>query len=113
MGPDGQETDIEHIPVNTRKGSAYLVCVTKANVPDSLVTYLVDVFNAEIDAADTYPHDEHMTADVFRDYWFGYHCVLLIAESPSLQERNWSVALLGTNYVFILSIFSPKTYSTD
>lgn len=40
-----------------------------------------------------------MNDEEFRNYWFGYMCILLLKDSPSLEGRDWREDILGTYYV--------------
>lgn len=44
---------LDSVSCDTSTGPAVLVAVRKATAPSSLVTYLNECFNAEIDAANT------------------------------------------------------------
>src|SRR5438045_3276396 len=70
-------------------------------VPLSLLAHLSDEFNQEIDRGDTYPMEEHLPLDKFRNYWFGmFSAIMLRGNEPTLREgRDWSVDCLGSFYV--------------
>ncbi|ORY86411.1 hypothetical protein BCR37DRAFT_391186 [Protomyces lactucae-debilis] len=46
------------------------------------------------------PHNEHFDQSSFKEYWFKYNAVLLLATSPALDhDRDWQQDVLGTYYI--------------
>ncbi|KAI5837285.1 acyl-CoA N-acyltransferase [Morchella snyderi] len=95
-------------PVTLRDGTPATLypVLTAATLPASLVAFLAAQFNAEIERGDTYPHDQPLAAEHFREYWFGaFGAVLLLGaceeeEGALLREgSDWPQRCLGTFYV--------------
>jgi GNAT superfamily N-acetyltransferase len=68
------------------------------------VAYLHAEFSAEIERGCTYPMEQPMTLDKFRDYWFGTFAVVALIEEEltkeiGLEERDWEKVCLGTFYI--------------
>lgn len=102
-------TPVTVLPVMSLKG-----------VPEGLLMYLLEEFNAEIDAGDTYPMDQPFEPEEFRKYWFA-GCVGLVISGhvetlddvlasasggepgngiPMLhREPDWRELCLGTFYI--------------
>lgn len=72
-----------------------------ADVPDSLIQFMLDEFNLEIDAGQTYPQLERLTRQEFIDYWFASFCVIVLQTDKTVIEEasDWQSALLGTFYI--------------
>ncbi|KAH8146495.1 uncharacterized protein LAJ45_09441 [Morchella importuna] len=94
------------VPVTLRDGTPATLypIFAPSFLPTSLVTFLAAQFNAEIARGDTYPHDQPLAADHFREYWFGaFGAVLLTGayEEGVLEDegRDWESVCLGTFYV--------------
>lgn len=72
-------------------------------VPPSLLLYLSEQFNAEIEAGDTYPMFDTMPAAAFASYWFqNFAAVMLIGDIESaedLVEKDWTRECLGSFYI--------------
>ncbi|KAF2758281.1 hypothetical protein EJ05DRAFT_476538 [Pseudovirgaria hyperparasitica] len=77
-------------------------------VPFSLLQYLNDQFNKEIEIGDTYPMITPLPLDVFGTYWFGnFGAVMLVGEIVSHDQvhdmaRNgcdWDKYCLGSFYI--------------
>jgi len=73
-------------------------------VPRSLLAYLSEQLNKEIEKGDTYPMMEGMPAEKFGAYWFqNFGAVMLIGdiESPAqvVEGRNWATDCLGSFYI--------------
>lgn len=54
------------------------------HIPISLLTHITDEFNDEIELGQTYPVDEPMTVEGFKNYWFGDFFGILL--QGSLEE---------------------------
>ncbi|TDZ48234.1 Protein SPT10 [Colletotrichum trifolii] len=72
-------------------------------VPVSLVRYLSDQLNKEIDGGDTYPMTDPMPAEKFGAYWFqNFGAIMLLGniERADLSEdMDWSRECLGSFYI--------------
>lgn len=73
-------------------------------VPPSLLAYLSDQVNKEIENGDTYPLIDTMPVDQFSSYWFqNFGAVMLLGniESPDevVEGKNWSTECLGSFYI--------------
>jgi hypothetical protein len=72
------------------------------NVPPSLLAYLCDQLNKEIEMGDTYPMIEGMTVDKFGSYWFqNFGAVMLLGNVDSADEvvegKDWARECLGSS----------------
>lgn len=81
---------------------------TPAQVPASLVSYLCDQLNKEIEKGDTYPMTDTMTADAFGPYWFGnFGAVMLLGDFQQVDDMlqtggtgaDWTKECLGSFYI--------------
>lgn len=77
---------------------------SQAQVPASLISYLSNQFNKEIELGDTYPMNETMSEDKFGSYWFqNFGGVMLLGniESPYevVEGKNWATECLGSFYI--------------
>ncbi|KAF2196559.1 hypothetical protein GQ43DRAFT_404837 [Delitschia confertaspora ATCC 74209] len=79
-----------------------------AQVPITLLAYLSDQLNREIEKGDTYPMDQRMPLEAFGPYWFGlFGAVMLLGEIHSVEEvhemasmgRDWEKECLGSFYI--------------
>ncbi|PBP20031.1 histone acetyltransferase Spt10 [Diplocarpon rosae] len=73
-------------------------------VPRSLLHYLSDQLNKEIENGDTYPMEETMSPDRFAAYWFqNFAAVMLLGTLESAADligvKDWSAACLGSYYI--------------
>lgn len=77
-------------------------------VPYSLLAYLCDQLNREIEKGDTYPHTDALPLETFGPYWFanfGAVMVLGELEGPEDVRRkaeqgvNWDKQCLGSFYI--------------
>ncbi|KAI6714646.1 hypothetical protein JHW43_002819 [Diplocarpon mali] len=73
-------------------------------VPRSLLHYLSDQLNREIDNGDTYPMEETMSPDKFAAYWFqNFAAVMLMGSIESAADligaKDWSADCLGSYYI--------------
>jgi L-amino acid N-acyltransferase YncA len=92
----------QHLILKDGETHATLYTITSAEqVPEGLAQYMTEEFNLEIESGTTYPHDEPMSVDSFRHYWFSqFAAILLIGDSPSLDpDTNWAQSFLGTFYI--------------
>ncbi|KAJ3940963.1 Protein spt10 [Colletotrichum fioriniae] len=78
---------------------------SRHEVPPSLVRYLSDQLNKEIEGGDTYPMMETMTAEQFGAYWFqNFGAVMMLGniEHPHAElndDMDWSRECLGSFYI--------------
>ncbi|CRG84586.1 L-azetidine-2-carboxylic acid acetyltransferase [Talaromyces islandicus] len=84
--------------------SLYPIAGGADSLPPGLVRYLHAEFSAEIEKGCTYPMEQPMTLERFRDYWFGTFAVVALIEEEvqekiGLQERDWEKVCLGTFYI--------------
>jgi GNAT superfamily N-acetyltransferase len=71
-------------------------------VPPSLLTYLCDQFNKEIEGGDTYPIIDLMSYDKFASYWFqNFGAVMLLGNIERAEDvvQDWSTSCLGSFYI--------------
>jgi GNAT superfamily N-acetyltransferase len=73
-------------------------------VPPTLLAYLSDQLNKEIENGDTYPMMDTMLVDKFSTYWFqNFGAVMLLGniESPEevIEGKNWARECLGSFYI--------------
>ncbi|GKT43433.1 protein SPT10 [Colletotrichum spaethianum] len=72
-------------------------------VPQSLVRYLSDQLNKEIEGGDTYPMMDPMPADKFGAYWFqNFGAIMLlgnIERTDLADDMDWSRECLGSFYI--------------
>ena len=97
------------VTLRDRVTTATLVPFSSAEqVPASLLGYLCDQFNREIEKGDTYPMLNPMPLADFGPYWFGnFGAVMLMGEVVLRPEdlhdgrhhRDWSRDCLGSFYV--------------
>jgi hypothetical protein len=87
-----------------RRVSLYPITGGADSLPPGLVRYLHAEFSAEIERGCTYPMEQAMTLERFRDYWFGTFVVVALIEEEDagkigLHERDWEKVCLGTFYI--------------
>jgi len=73
-------------------------------VPPSLLAYLSDQLNKEIESGDTYPMIDIMPVDKFASYWFqNFAAVMLLGNIESPEEvtegKDWARECLGSFYI--------------
>ncbi|KAK4155674.1 hypothetical protein C8A00DRAFT_13330 [Chaetomidium leptoderma] len=94
-----------HVTLRDRQTVATVVpFASRHEVPASLLRYLSDQFNKEIEGGDTYPMLEPMPSDQFASYWFqNFGGIMLLGHIESAAEvvegKDWSKECLGTFYV--------------
>ncbi|KAK3386400.1 hypothetical protein B0T20DRAFT_112229 [Sordaria brevicollis] len=94
-----------HVTLRDRQTVATVVpFASRHQVPDSLLHYLHDQFNKEIEGGDTYPMMDPMSFDRFADYWFqNFAGVMLLGQIERAEEigdnKNWATECLGTFYI--------------
>ena len=77
---------------------------SKHQVPPSLLAYLSDQLNKEIEIGDTYPMIDTMSVDKFGSYWLqNFGAVMLLGNIESADEviegKNWATECLGSFYI--------------
>jgi GNAT superfamily N-acetyltransferase len=94
-----------HVTLRDRQTVATVVpFASRHEVPESLLRYLSDQFNKEIEGGDTYPMLEPMSFDKFASYWFqNFGGIMLLGHIESAAEvvegQDWSKECLGTFYI--------------
>ncbi|KAK3496297.1 hypothetical protein B0T13DRAFT_399799 [Neurospora crassa] len=94
-----------HVTLRDRQTVATVVpFASRHQVPNSLLHYLHDQFNKEIEGGDTYPMLDAMPFDKFADYWFqNFAGVMLLGQiergEDIVDNKNWSTECLGTFYI--------------
>ncbi|KAI8306889.1 Protein SPT10 [Colletotrichum sp. SAR11_59] len=77
--------------------------VSQHEVPQSLVRYLSDQLNKEIEGGDTYPMTDRMPADKFGAYWFqNFGAIMLLGNvdrADLAEDMDWSRECLGSFYI--------------
>ncbi|KAG6018114.1 hypothetical protein E4U54_002724 [Claviceps lovelessii] len=78
--------------------------VSRHQLPGSLLVYLCDQLNREIEGGDTYPMMDPFTMDGFADYWFQtFAAVMLLGNIDSaddvVEEKDWAKECLGSFFI--------------
>ena len=73
-------------------------------VPSSLLAYLSDQLNKEIEMGDTYPMLETIPTEKFSSYWFqNFGAVMLLGHIESadelIEDKHWERECLGSFYI--------------
>lgn len=73
-------------------------------VPNSLLAYLSDQLNKEIENGDTYPMMDGMLAPQFASYWFqNFGAIMLLGSYTSVDQvvegKDWARECLGSFYI--------------
>lgn len=81
-------------------------------IPESLIDFLWEQFNVEVEKGDTYPYLHVLSKQEFLDYWFGaFHALLLRGregdKDKSVEELfkqlkeddDWNTTWLGSYYI--------------
>lgn len=72
------------------------------DVPSSLLDFLHEEFNKEIELGQTYPAADVMTRDEFVGYWLHSFCAIVLKTDKTEIDFNWTQwqdLLLGTFYI--------------
>ncbi|OBT47995.1 hypothetical protein VE00_01666 [Pseudogymnoascus sp. WSF 3629] len=77
---------------------------SRYGVPPTLLQYLSDTMNKEIEGGDTYPMMDNMTTDAFSKYWFqNFGAVMLLgtyaSASAVTEGHDWATQCLGSFYI--------------
>ena len=99
-GPQVGILENRQVHLRDRVTSATVYPIVTGILPLSLLSFLCDEFNLEIERGDTYPLEEPMTLEKFQNYWFGnFGAVMLTGKEATIREgRDWSLECLGTFY---------------
>ncbi|RAH42434.1 GNAT family N-acetyltransferase [Aspergillus brunneoviolaceus CBS 621.78] len=97
---------------STTRVTLYPIAGGPSTLPDSLIAYLHREFSAEIVRGSTYPMEEPMTLEQYRNYWFGTFAVIALVDDDAdsqgdgegrglglVEGRDWERVCLGTFYV--------------
>jgi GNAT superfamily N-acetyltransferase len=73
-------------------------------VPPSLLKFLSDEFNAEIEAGDTYPMTDTLPVDRFGAYWLqNFAAIMLLGRIESaadvVEGKDWTKECMGSYYI--------------
>ncbi|KAM7207893.1 protein SPT10 [Naviculisporaceae sp. PSN 640] len=94
-----------HVTLRDRQTVATVVPFSSRHqVPESLLRYLSDQFNKEIEGGDTYPMMDPMPFDKFASYWFqNFAGIMLLGNIETAEDvvegKDWSKECLGTFYI--------------
>lgn len=72
------------------------------DLPDSLVDYMHQEFNKNVDAGQTYPHMQLMNREEFIDYWLHSFCAVALKTDKLVigpEWNDWEDRFLGTFFV--------------
>ncbi|KAK5662149.1 hypothetical protein OQA88_8054 [Cercophora sp. LCS_1] len=100
-------TDItpHHVTLRDRQTVATVIpYASRHTVPQSLLQYLSDQLNKEIEGGDTYPFTDTMTADKFATYWFqNFGGIMVLGHIERAEDigdnKDWSKECLGAFYI--------------
>jgi len=94
-----------HVTLRDRQTVATVIpFASRHQVPDSLLRYLNDQFNKEIEGGDTYPMMNTLPLDKFARYWFqNFGGIMLLGDIESAEDlvegKDWAKECLGTFYI--------------
>ncbi|RDA87028.1 hypothetical protein CP532_3240 [Ophiocordyceps camponoti-leonardi (nom. inval.)] len=100
--PTGLPPDLgpRQVTLRDRQTAATIVPLySRQQVPDSLLAYLCDQLNREIEGGDTYPTTETLTTDAFAEYWFrgGFAAVMLVGRAAAAAAMGGGgISLFGS-----------------
>ena len=119
--PHGAETlssqlttiQAKHVTLRDRQTAATVIpFASRHYVPQSLLSYLCDQFNREVEGGDTFSITSIMTVDKFSKYWFqNFAAIMLLGHvdkdetvpaegaKVALRERDWTRQCLGSFYI--------------
>jgi GNAT superfamily N-acetyltransferase len=75
---------------------------SRNQIPPSLLAYLSDQLNKEIEGGDTYPMIDPLSYEKFASYWFqNFGAVMLLGDVERAEDvvHDWSAACLGSFYI--------------
>ncbi|PHH69299.1 hypothetical protein CDD80_6842 [Ophiocordyceps camponoti-rufipedis] len=98
------ELSARQVTLRDRQTAATIVpLASRVQVPSSLMAYLCDQLNREIEGGDTYPMTQALTVDAFADYWFrgGFAAVMLLGTGDCLaaEGEDWARRCLGSFFI--------------
>ncbi|KAK1831043.1 hypothetical protein QBC39DRAFT_391595 [Podospora conica] len=94
-----------HVVLRDRQTAATVIpFASQDDVPESLLQYLNEQFNKEIDSGDTYPMMNPLPLNKFARYWFqNFAGIMLLGHIESARDvvegKDWSKECLGTFYI--------------
>ena len=100
----GLPSDItpRQVTLRDRQTVATIVPVPSKNaLPATLLAYLCDQLNREIEGGDTYAMTETFTVSSFADYWFAsFGAVMLLGDETSIpSDKDWTRECLGSFFI--------------
>lgn len=107
-GPPALAPGVEMYEVTLRDRQTVATLVPFASrdeVPDSLLAYLSEQFNKEIEGGDTYPMEDTMTPDEFSAFWFAHFGAIMLLgtisdiASAKADRNDWVSRCLGSFYI--------------
>lgn len=106
-GSPGLPEDIlpRQVTLRDRQTVATIVpFASRHQLPPSLLVYLCDQLNREIDGGDTYPMTDPFGVDGFADYWFQtFGAVMLLGNLEGADDvaegRDWAKECLGSFFI--------------
>ncbi len=103
------DINIRHVILRDRITTATLVPLSSPHqVPVSLLSYLCDQLNREIEKGDTYPMTMPMSLNLFGPYWFAnFGAIMILGKLEDMEDvhrlaRNncdWDRYCLGSFYI--------------
>ncbi|KAJ3506332.1 hypothetical protein NM208_g16090 [Fusarium decemcellulare] len=105
MLDDPASPTIYRVTLRDRQTVATIVpFASRHQVPESLLAYLCDQINKEIEGGDTYPMMEPFAADKFAAYWFqNFGAIMLLGNVERAEDvvegKDWSRECLGSFYI--------------
>lgn len=89
-----------HVTLRDRTTTATLLPFNSPDqVPESLLSYLCDQLNREIEKGDTYPMINPMPLESFGPYWFAnFGAIMLLGEIQSIDEVKLDIAREGRDW---------------
>lgn len=94
-----------HVVLRDRQTVATVIpFASQHDVPESLLQYLNEQFNKEIDSGDTYPMMNPLPLSKFARYWFqNFAGIMLLGRIENARDvvegKDWSKECLGTFYI--------------
>lgn len=95
-------THLQPVEVTLRNGNnATLFPVPGSEeIKEPMLRFLMDLFNAEIEAGQTYPQEEKFTdLATFNDYWHHYFTAILVEGAPKSLDDAKPEDVIGTFYI--------------
>lgn len=100
-GAPGLQPRLDMLKDGQTPVTLYPITGGPSSIPSGLVEFLHVEFSVEIERGCTYPMEEPMTLERFRDYWFGtFAVVALKGDAERIEEgRDWESECLGSFYI--------------